>query len=256
MVIEHWNQEKNKVIVLFSGYMFGSWTYKNLIPLLSDYHVIVFGGLGASTSYVDGKSHFSTVEYIDKYLSSRLITNIILIGHSMGGFVAQLFAGRYPGKVIALILVGTCCPIDFLKSHRSQSSSLLKYLFQLDIEGFFKMTTYSLFTERFLSSEENLSRLRSDFFSNMPIEKACVEQLLATDELIEWMKHNKLVIASKTLVVIGGEDKVVLPEWSLELAGKIDYCDYEIINDSGHFIMYEDPNETYTAITSWLEGRA
>lgn len=253
MVITHWNQGNSKTIVLFSGYMFGGWTYKRLIPLLSDYHIVVVSALGGGTSQVEGSSHFSAVDYIEKYLSARSITSFILLGHSMGGFVAQLFASRHPGRVTKLILVGTCCPCDFSKSHRSQSLSLLNYLFQLDIEGFFKMTTFSLFNDRFLN-ETNLCELREDFFLDMPREQACAEQLRATDDLISWMKKNELAVPVKTLVVIGCDDKVVEPEWSLDLARKIGDCDFKMLKNTGHMIMYENPSETYEVISTWLAG--
>jgi len=255
MVITHWNEGSSKTIILFSGYMFGGWTYKRLAPYLSDYHIVVVSALGAGASQVEGSSHFYAVEYIEKYLSARSINRFVLLGHSMGGFVAQLFASRYPERVTKLILAGTCCPFDFLKSHRSQSLSLLNYLFQLDFEGFFKMTTLSIFNERFLSSETNLCELRGDFYMDMPRERACAEQLRATDDLICWMNENELAVTSKTLILIGRDDKVVEPEWSLDLARKISNCDCIILENAGHMMMYENPSETYEVIGAWLAGR-
>ena len=61
--------------------------------------------------YSQGPSFNSIEEYADFLnnflISINVLTSLTLIGHSMGGAICQVFAGKYPEKVSQLILVGT-----------------------------------------------------------------------------------------------------------------------------------------------------
>jgi pimeloyl-ACP methyl ester carboxylesterase len=47
------------------------------------------------------------VEYVKRFCDERGFKNIVIIGHSMGGAIAQEFALTYPEYLKALVLVGT-----------------------------------------------------------------------------------------------------------------------------------------------------
>lgn len=64
-------------------------------------------GHGRSRPY-EGFSYKDMAEALDEILSIEGVKKPILIGQSMGGFVAQTYLRRYPGKAAGFIGIGTC----------------------------------------------------------------------------------------------------------------------------------------------------
>ena len=60
-----------------------------------------------TTSCVNIVPRLSTWESSDERLTGDVtgVTNWVVVGHSYGGFLAQLYAVRHPGRVAGLVLV-------------------------------------------------------------------------------------------------------------------------------------------------------
>lgn len=59
---------------------------------------------------------YSAEEYADdvvQFMDAIGTERAIIVGHSLGGRIAQVFAGRYPGRVSAMILVASPHPSNF-----------------------------------------------------------------------------------------------------------------------------------------------
>ncbi len=100
-------------LVFIHGWM-ANWTcFKGMIDYFKKkkYPVVYLDLRGNGLSKKPTKVHLYKLEYkaedINQILKKEKIKKIILIGHSMGGMVAALFATRYPKKVEKLILIQT-----------------------------------------------------------------------------------------------------------------------------------------------------
>ena len=63
---------------------------------------------GQSEAPRDGKhSVEAMVEDLEAVVAARKLDRFVLVGHSMGGAVAVVYAGKHPDKVAGLVLVGT-----------------------------------------------------------------------------------------------------------------------------------------------------
>lgn len=96
-----------KTIVLLHGYLESLEVWDNLAGELGkSFRVIMFDIPGHGISEVHGEIH--TMEFIADTLNALLeklsISDVNLIGHSMGGYVALAFAKKYKEKVQSLTL--------------------------------------------------------------------------------------------------------------------------------------------------------
>lgn len=100
------------VPVLFAHSFAGSTTHwKDQITLLrKSRRVVAFDFRNHGNSDPSDVDAFSAEELsndIQAVADSLKLNHFILVGHSMGGSAALAYAARYPGKVAALVLVGT-----------------------------------------------------------------------------------------------------------------------------------------------------
>ena len=96
------------VLLLMHGIGGNSRSWRNQLETLSDhFHVIAWDApaYGKSVGRVASLEEY-TVAVIE-FLDALSITNVNLLGHSMGGVVAQGVAGFHPARVTKLILSST-----------------------------------------------------------------------------------------------------------------------------------------------------
>lgn len=83
-----------------------SWAM-NVAPLSANYHVIAPDLIGFGRSdkpFINYRIAFYA-DFIDKFMSSLNVDKASLVGNSMGGWMAVMFAAKYPEKVQKLVLV-------------------------------------------------------------------------------------------------------------------------------------------------------
>lgn len=113
-VQEHGEPGAPKVLALH-GWQDNSASFTTLAALLPELHIIApdFPGHGRS-DWRHPQAAYSTWNYLDevdaayqKYCSD----GAVIVGHSMGGSVAALYAGMYPGRCRCLILLDSIGPV-------------------------------------------------------------------------------------------------------------------------------------------------
>jgi len=96
------------VVVLLHGLGGNStnWAF-NTPALAQKFRVVVPDqvGFGQSDKPLVNYRVGTYVDFLDKFLSELKVERATLVGNSMGGWVAALYALRYPGKVDRLVLV-------------------------------------------------------------------------------------------------------------------------------------------------------
>jgi 3-oxoadipate enol-lactonase len=253
MIVRRINEggSSSDTIVFISGYMFGSWTYSDMAKFFPNYKFISVEGVG--TDEIDSAP--DCVDLIVHRLLKQLeiigVERFILIGHSMGGFVAQEIAKRYPSKVSKMCILASSHITEFKKSQRSQALDVLDQLFDLNDEAFFNICTLNVFGKETLSNPVNCRNLKDVFFKNRPDRESCRRQLF----LLELLKDriHSVSIKTETLVIYGKEDKILPPQWVFRLK------DFFVVEplfksiDYGHMFIYEAPKLTASIIADWIK---
>ena len=181
-------------------------------------------------------------DYADDVVALMDAMNIekaVLIGHSMGGAIAQQIALDYANHVTGLVLLGT--------------AAKLKVSPQI-IEGIVEKTEE---TAKFITEGvwgDNVSQ---------EIKQQGVELLLAMPpEVIQGdyiacnnfdVRNRIQEISVPTLVITAENDCMVKPVWSEYLAANIAHASYEIIANAGHMFPLEYPDKTTTIIQQWID---
>lgn len=100
---------KQTILILHGWGLHGS-LYNDLKEELQKKNYIVYSidlpGFGDEPLPSDKYNLDSYVEFVNKFLQSKKIEKVILLGHSFGGRIAVKYTWKYPQKVSKLILTG------------------------------------------------------------------------------------------------------------------------------------------------------
>ncbi|MEM8767483.1 MAG: alpha/beta hydrolase [Pseudomonadota bacterium] len=201
---------------------------QQVASLAPGYSILTLDNRGHGASRVESNSASYSVPAMVEDLKSVLdhlsIKRCHLVGHSIGGAVAQELAHARPAGVISLTLVGTT---DWFGDH-DQPGGKPPYI------------------------PKNLRELSQQRVERMGTEvlKQCWAGLLAWHGSREWIH----TVTCKTLVLLGSLDASRIVEGSQRLAGAIDGAKLVYIDKVGHSPHLEAVDAFTKTLIEFLQG--
>lgn len=176
---------------------------------------------------------------------------VVLVGHSMGGYVALAFARQYPEMLRGLVLVGTKAGPDgpdAAAGRRATAEKVKADGVQVVIEAVApKMLAAGNHDARMME------QVRAFMASSTPA--GVVGALLGMAERPDATALLKQIVVP-TLVITGANDILVPPAESTTLAEAIKGARLDVIADAGHLVAFEQPNPFNRALEAWLDRLA
>lgn len=174
-----------------------------------------------------------------------------VLGHSMGGAIAQMLTYKYPSIVNKLVLCNTF--IKFIKT----AEMGLKLLLGLHRDNFDPARLAEaalpwLFSNAFLSNPQNIAAF-IDGALNHPHSQSYMGHLrqfnaLTTFDSTPWFH----TIQKPTLVIASDEDPLCPMEGSLELSGGMTDAELYTFHHMSHLSLIEKPEEFNTILIDFL----
>ena len=234
-------------LVLISGLGYPLWQWHKMVPYLSKhFQVITFDNRGVGDS--DKPEGPYTAEMLAKdtigLLDALGVKQATILGHSMGGFIAQAIALNYPERVKKLIL----CSTNFGGPNHIPISAEAWEVFSDTTSDpyirFYNGLKISTAPDWAAANQEIVEDWVNWRVANPMDMGGYMAQLQIGVGLLDEAAsfENKLPkLTVPTLIIHGAHDLVVPTENAKLLAAKIPGSKLEIIPDAGHFFPIETP---------------
>ncbi|KAJ6164921.1 hypothetical protein N7470_003593 [Penicillium chermesinum] len=215
-----------------------------LHPTLEKYGFIAYDAPGCGNSTTDDLSAIDMpflLATVEEFLAHFGISQIHIIGHSMGGLTALLFAHRHPGRVLSFVdIKGNLAPEDCFLSRQTYEHP------SKNPDEFF---------EAFIDRTRNTKSYSSPLFASVlrtRVRAAAVKPIF--ESMVRYSDEDDLVtkfikLECPRMFVFGEENQELS---YLERLGK-EGVQLALIPESGHFPMYANPVEMYRRIAGFLD---
>jgi pimeloyl-ACP methyl ester carboxylesterase len=220
-----------------------------------DAQVPYFGGLGYPAHAWDqpGYGHSAIVEPYDmEHISAslaRLIESlgqepVVLVGHSMGGLIAQETYVHHPQLVKAMALCFTS------PAFAGGSSEFTKQFIAARIAPLDEGKTMADIAAQLIPTTGSNSKLAEQIMAGVPPEtyRKAVRLLTTFDRRKELAD-----IKVPTLLVAGSEDKTAPAAMMERMAQKIPGAEYVLLEGCGHLGPMDRPEEFNAALLAFLK---
>lgn len=216
--------------------------FKQLRVFPSRYSCVVFDnrGVGLSDKPDERYSISTFAEDLRELLDSLGADRAFILGVSMGGFVAQDFALKYPDRVAGLVLVSTCSVGRELASKlREIVGGVLNRWSEVSAEeALRKVLTFAFNPDYMETHPEEVDQIIFWVLEEAPPKYALIRQLEAIREFN--LESKVSGIKAPTLVVAGTNDRVVPLKSSEALAEAVPQSRLVVFEGGSHFLFVEE----------------
>jgi proline iminopeptidase len=210
--------------------------------------------------------HGYTVERFAKQLGSFLetldLSEVVLLGHSHGGFVIQQHTIEHPDRVSAMILYSSSAVTgsDFMTA---AANGVQSFADRYQAEGPAVLRAWQSVPN--MSSDDDYTKIMRDllpaYFADGVREKLDLEALRSRIKATLLIGNNEpFDVRSKlqglsvpALVLVGDHDFICGPKWGKNLHDSCSNSELVHFAQSGHFAHLEQPEEFLGAVLAFLD---
>ncbi|MCX5317920.1 alpha/beta fold hydrolase [Streptomyces sp. NBC_00154] len=258
------------VCIAHSGGPGISWEYLRM-PLLERSLTMVYiepVGTGASGFLADPREYTLAryTHFLHAVIQHLALPDVVLLGHSHGGFVAQRYALDHPGRVAALVLYDTS-PVTgegfwsaavanlerFVQRHIDEHPEVAGYvaalttrLDQLTDDGttaVLRKITPAYFYD-YWGREQEFGPARQSLRMYAAPTQFGGHPFDVRDELS--------AVTAPTLVLVGKDDFICGPHWARMIHHGIAEAQLVVLDETGHMAHLERPEEFCAEVTGFL----
>lgn len=237
-------------LLFIHGFPLSSAAWRDQIETLqSSYRVIVpdLTGFGESEPPVGAVSMEQYATDLHELINHLSIDASVVVGHSMGGYIALAFARKFPKAVKGLVLVGTKSGADTPEAAKGRRDTANK----VTADG------TQIVIDQMLPKFFSLGHSNAEMTNHVQKIMAAASSEGVAGALLGMAGRPDStpllnIITAPTLVVAGVDDQVISAMESKKLADAIPNAKLELIPGAGHLVALEKPGEFNSVLMQWL----
>ena len=244
-------------LVLVMGYRLSSmaWPPALIEQLARRFMVIALDnrGTGLSDKPVKGYAIANMARDVCGVLDDLKLTQVHMLGYSMGGAIAQEFVRQFPERVSRLILCATMAGGPRAKYATASVVAVMRDLDGLSAEQaarrIWKVTYSSSYLERHRDLAEE--QMRREVALPTPLHAADLQ----FQAFAEFDGSKALTdVRCPSLLLTGDLDELIPPENAVMMAKIIPAAKLVVLHGCGHRVLWEDTQRCVELITEFLDS--
>jgi pimeloyl-ACP methyl ester carboxylesterase len=233
-------------LVFLHYYGGSSRTWKHVtVKLVPNFRTITIDhrGWGESDAPDKGYGLADLAADAEGVIASLALQRYVLVGHSMGGKVAQLMASSQPSGLAGLILVAPSPPSPMIMPAEAREMMAGAYASRETVEE----AIDTMLTAKPLSAEDR-AQVIEDSLRGAPQAKVAWPRATSLEDIAAQVRD----INVPTLVIAGELDRVDPPiRLRLELLPRIPQAGMHVLPGTGHLWMLESPDAVSALIAEF-----
>lgn len=210
---------------------------------LPDWNVYALDLPGHGKSDGPGRDSIAAYgEVVYRVVQALELERIVLVGHSMGGAIAQEFALHYPSRLAGLVLVGTGARLrvapSILEGIRSDFPAAARAITDGVHAPDAPAQLKRIYLQRYMENDPQV--LYDDFYACDQFDR----------------RADVARIETPTLVVCGSADAMTPAKFSQSLVQSLPHAHLTLIPGAGHMVALEASEETTAAVEAFLQRMA
>ena len=245
-------QGEGKAVVLLHGFCESKHVWHNIVADLSKIFKVIsidLPGFGESELCSDKPSIENFARSVQDVLIHLQVESSVLIGHSMGGYVALALAELFPSNIQGLILFHSSATADNEEKKDKRNKSI-EFVKNQGSDSFVQMLLPTLF------KEDNKTVFASELAQliaqgSIILPQAIIDALTAMrdrKDRTEILKNVEFPV----LYIIGKFDAAIPLQTSLEQCHLAKDSQAYFLSESGHMGMIEEPSKSARVILNFL----
>lgn len=243
---------KGPAVVLIHGFLENTTMWNVIIPELSKRNrVIAIDLLGHGKSDCIGYTHSMELfaETLEAVLKKVRIRKCVLVGHSLGGYVALAFAAKHPKRVKGLCLMNSTSNED--TADRKLIRTRANKMVHKNFSNLVRMSFTNLFSEesRIVFKDQMKNALSEAM-------QTPIQGYIAGQEGMKLRPNRNHVLAEnsfKKLIIMGKKDAVLDYKTSLEEVEKTN--SKHVVLPQGHMSHIENLEKLILILKDFLKSR-
>lgn len=232
---------RGEPLLLIAGLASDSSSWAGVIEgFSSNFRTVVFDNRGCGRSEVPDRTYIikDIADDAVGLLEALGIKRCHVLGHSMGGYIAQEIAINYPERVKRLVLAST----SFVSSERNNGlfKEILKILREGDYEAWVRSWVPWLFSKKAVKDKKFVNAfIRSAV--EYPYHQTAEGLRGQIDAIAAFNSRERAKnIEAATLLLEGEEDCLILPDEAAALAKNIPRSKLRLLKNTGHCLHIEN----------------
>ncbi|MCF6171473.1 MAG: alpha/beta hydrolase [Bacteroidales bacterium] len=239
-------------VVLLHGFLESLCIWKDMASTLKAHFTVVsvdLPGFGKSDVLASNHSMSLMADTVNHILEEENITQCVMAGHSMGGYVSLAFAEKYPAKLQGLVLFHSQAAADDAETKKNRDRTIR--LVENDRKSFIHSFIPLLFAEENVDNYGHEIEQLEILSELAPVEGICAALAGMRDrnDQLSLLKN----IDVPVFFIIGKQDAKIPMETVLPQLEIPKNCEALILDGVGHMGFIEAREMTSRALTHFVE---
>jgi pimeloyl-ACP methyl ester carboxylesterase len=239
-------------LVLLHGFTENHHLWDDLIPNLGEVFSIIrpdLPGHGRSELPDSIQTLEDVADWLVNFLKSLQVRKCYIAGHSLGGYIALAAAQKYPEFFESLCLVHST-PLDDTPEKKDNRNRAIEFIRTHGGAGFIETLVPGLFAEDFKARVPEKVRASLDRALQTPDDTLLryLEMMRDRPSSLAWVESGLTPVSA----ILGSQDPLIPCEYTANLMYNCPDSHVEVMHNSAHMGMLEEPQIVGKALSLFL----
>lgn len=252
------NNSSKPVVIFLHGIMINSNIWSNYLDEFEeDYSVYALDFLGHGLSFKKQDLTLADlVDQLDCFIKLMEFDEVILVGHSLGGFVANMYAALRTDKVKAMALISTVDYEHMISDLTTHMNSIMLDFLSPFMNSFTTPLMMETLAQQIYNNKISMTDPSKEPFTYHVKIKGVREAITSlmknyTYDRFSPVQYSKLL--AKTLIIHGNKDNLIHYDNALSLNKRIPDSKLVTIEKGSHMIIEEHEEEVIHILEGFLK---